>query len=49
VNEDNIKQFLEAGCFALGIGGSLINLKEIHSGNYGWVTDKAKRLLAAIE
>ncbi|WP_248924802.1 bifunctional 4-hydroxy-2-oxoglutarate aldolase/2-dehydro-3-deoxy-phosphogluconate aldolase [Paenibacillus hamazuiensis] len=45
VNEDNIRQFIEAGCYGLGIGGSLVNLKEIHSGNYAWVTEKAKRLL----
>ncbi len=45
VNEENIRQFLDAGCYGFGIGGSLVNLKEIHSGNYSWVTDKAKRLI----
>jgi 2-dehydro-3-deoxyphosphogluconate aldolase/(4S)-4-hydroxy-2-oxoglutarate aldolase len=48
VSEDNIQDFLKVGCFAFGIGGSLINLKEIHSGNYAWVADKAKRLIAAV-
>ncbi|MDD9265768.1 bifunctional 4-hydroxy-2-oxoglutarate aldolase/2-dehydro-3-deoxy-phosphogluconate aldolase [Paenibacillus sp. GCM10023248] len=47
VTEANIKQFLDIGCYGLGIGGSLINLKEIEAGNFEWVTDKASRLLAA--
>jgi 2-dehydro-3-deoxyphosphogluconate aldolase/(4S)-4-hydroxy-2-oxoglutarate aldolase len=45
VNEDNIRQFLDLGCYALGVGGSLVNLKEIHSGNYAWVTEKSRRLM----
>lgn len=47
VTEGNIKQFLNIGCYGLGIGGSLINLKEIEAGNFEWLTDKASRLLAA--
>ncbi|NOV00882.1 bifunctional 4-hydroxy-2-oxoglutarate aldolase/2-dehydro-3-deoxy-phosphogluconate aldolase [Paenibacillus planticolens] len=47
VTEENIKQFLDLGCYGLGIGGSLINLKEIEAGRFDWVTDKAARLLAA--
>lgn len=47
VTEENIKQFLQIGCYGLGIGGSLINLKEIAEGNYSWITDKASRLIAA--
>ncbi|MEC0266497.1 bifunctional 4-hydroxy-2-oxoglutarate aldolase/2-dehydro-3-deoxy-phosphogluconate aldolase [Paenibacillus anseongense] len=47
VTEENIKQFLDLGCYGLGIGGSLINLKEIEAGRFEWVTDKAARLLAA--
>ncbi|MGQ7889464.1 bifunctional 4-hydroxy-2-oxoglutarate aldolase/2-dehydro-3-deoxy-phosphogluconate aldolase [Paenibacillus sp. WC2504] len=47
VTEENIKQFLDLGCYGLGIGGSLINLKEIKAGRFEWVTDKAARLLAA--
>lgn len=45
INEDNIKQFLEIGCYALGIGGSLINLNQIAQGNYAWITEKARRLV----
>lgn len=48
INEDNIRQFLDVGCYGLGIGGSLVNLKEIGSGNFSWVTEKAKRLIAKI-
>lgn len=47
VTEENIKQFVDLGCYGLGIGGSLINLKEIEAGRFEWVTDKAARLLAA--
>jgi len=47
VTEGNIKQFLEIGCYGLGIGGSVINLSEINAGNFDWITDKAARLLAA--
>ncbi|NOU86883.1 bifunctional 4-hydroxy-2-oxoglutarate aldolase/2-dehydro-3-deoxy-phosphogluconate aldolase [Paenibacillus sp. LMG 31460] len=47
VTEENIKQFLNIGCYGLGIGGSLINLKEIEAGRFEWVTDKAASLLAA--
>ncbi|MDF2962716.1 MAG: 2-dehydro-3-deoxyphosphogluconate aldolase [Paenibacillus sp.] len=46
VSEDNIAQFMQAGCYGVGIGGSLVNLKEIAAGNYGWVRDKASRLAA---
>lgn len=47
VTEENIKQFVDLGCYGLGIGGSLINLKEIEAGRFEWITDKAARLLAA--
>ncbi|MBP1989315.1 bifunctional 4-hydroxy-2-oxoglutarate aldolase/2-dehydro-3-deoxy-phosphogluconate aldolase [Paenibacillus eucommiae] len=47
VTESNISEFLKIGCYGLGIGGSLINLKEINSGNYQWITEKATSLIAA--
>lgn len=49
VNEENLPQFLQAGCYAVGIGGSLVNLKEIAAGRYDWVTDKARKLAAAVQ
>lgn len=47
VTVGNIKEFLKIGCYGLGIGGSIINLKEIEAGNFGWITDKAAELIAA--
>lgn len=45
VTEDNIGEYLRIGCYGVGIGGSLVNLKEIAAGNYDWVRDKAARLI----
>lgn len=47
VTEENIREFLQIGCYGLGIGGSLIHLPSIQAGNYAWIADKAARLLAA--
>lgn len=47
VTEDNIGEFMKIGCYGVGIGGSLINLKEIGEGHYDWVRAKAERLVAA--
>lgn len=47
VKEDNIRQFMDAGCYAVGIGGSLVQLSDIRSGRLDLITDKARRLLAA--
>ncbi|CAG7657357.1 bifunctional 4-hydroxy-2-oxoglutarate aldolase/2-dehydro-3-deoxy-phosphogluconate aldolase [Paenibacillus allorhizosphaerae] len=45
VSEENIGDFMKIGCYGVGIGGSLVNLKEIAAGNFGWVRDKASRLI----
>jgi 2-dehydro-3-deoxyphosphogluconate aldolase/(4S)-4-hydroxy-2-oxoglutarate aldolase len=47
VTEANIREYLAIGSYGLGIGGSLINIKEIEAGNYRWLSDKAARLIAA--
>jgi 2-dehydro-3-deoxyphosphogluconate aldolase/(4S)-4-hydroxy-2-oxoglutarate aldolase len=47
VNEENIRQFMVAGCHAVGIGGSLVRLDDIRSSRLEIITEKAKRLLAA--
>lgn len=47
VKEDNIRQFMDAGCHAVGIGGSLVQLDDIRSGRLEGITEKARRLLAA--
>jgi 2-dehydro-3-deoxyphosphogluconate aldolase/(4S)-4-hydroxy-2-oxoglutarate aldolase len=48
VNEENIPQFMQAGCYGFGIGGSLVNLKEIAAGNFSWIRDKAAALTASV-
>ncbi|WP_240418925.1 bifunctional 4-hydroxy-2-oxoglutarate aldolase/2-dehydro-3-deoxy-phosphogluconate aldolase [Paenibacillus periandrae] len=48
VNEANIAQFIQAGCYGLGIGGSLINLQQIAAGNFSWIRDKAAALTANV-
>ena len=45
VNEDNIGEFMRIGCYGVGIGGSLVNLKEIGAGHFDWVREKAARLV----
>lgn len=47
VNERNVGEFLQTGCAAVGVGGALINLEQIHQGNYDWVTEKARLFLEA--
>ncbi|MCZ8512006.1 bifunctional 4-hydroxy-2-oxoglutarate aldolase/2-dehydro-3-deoxy-phosphogluconate aldolase [Paenibacillus filicis] len=47
VTQDNIGEFMKIGCYGVGIGGSLINLKEIGEAHYDWVRAKAERLVAA--
>lgn len=46
VRADNIGDFLRCGCIAVGIGGSVINLKEIAAGNFAWITAEAAKLTA---
>lgn len=47
VTESNIDEFMRIGCYGVGIGGSLVNLKEIAEGNYEWIRNKAERLVEA--
>ncbi|GIP33786.1 bifunctional 4-hydroxy-2-oxoglutarate aldolase/2-dehydro-3-deoxy-phosphogluconate aldolase [Paenibacillus sp. J2TS4] len=49
INENNVGEYLNAGCYAVGVGGSLIHLKEIDNGNYTWLTEKASRLTRQIQ
>lgn len=44
VNTENIADFMRCGCHAVGIGGYVINLKEIEAGNFAWVTERASQL-----
>ncbi|MDF2720585.1 MAG: 2-dehydro-3-deoxyphosphogluconate aldolase [Paenibacillus sp.] len=45
VNTENIADFIRSGCYAVGIGGYIINLKEIAAGNFAWVKERASQLI----
>lgn len=49
IREDNVREYLNIGCYAVGVGGSLISLKEIDNGNYTALRDKAARLTRQIQ
>ena len=46
INDNNIGEFLNAGCCGVGIGGSLVNRKLIESGNYTMITDYARKIVS---
>lgn len=46
VNTENIAEFIRSGCYAVGIGSYVINLKEIAAGNFAWVQERAAQLIA---
>ena len=46
---DNIGEYLSAGAIGAGIGSELINLKAIKTGDFAYVTNKAKALLSAVK
>ncbi|MFD0870103.1 bifunctional 4-hydroxy-2-oxoglutarate aldolase/2-dehydro-3-deoxy-phosphogluconate aldolase [Paenibacillus residui] len=48
IREDNVRDYLDIGCYAVGVGGSLISLKEIDNGNYNALRDKAARLTSTM-
>ncbi|WP_010275044.1 bifunctional 4-hydroxy-2-oxoglutarate aldolase/2-dehydro-3-deoxy-phosphogluconate aldolase [Paenibacillus senegalensis] len=48
VRENNIRSYLEAGCYAVGIGGSLIDKAAIASGEYAMITAKASALMREV-
>jgi len=43
VNEDNLKDFLNAGMVGAGIGGNLVNKKWIEAGEFDKITELAKK------
>ncbi|HEY0827997.1 MAG TPA: bifunctional 4-hydroxy-2-oxoglutarate aldolase/2-dehydro-3-deoxy-phosphogluconate aldolase [Bacilli bacterium] len=43
VEVSTLQDYLKAGCYAVGIGGSLINLAEIAKGNYSFIKEKARQ------
>ncbi|MGN7383203.1 bifunctional 4-hydroxy-2-oxoglutarate aldolase/2-dehydro-3-deoxy-phosphogluconate aldolase [Paenibacillus sp. SAFN-117] len=49
IREDNVREYLNIGCYAVGVGSSLISLKEMDNGNYNALRDKAARLTRQIQ
>ncbi|HEY2893697.1 MAG TPA: bifunctional 4-hydroxy-2-oxoglutarate aldolase/2-dehydro-3-deoxy-phosphogluconate aldolase [Pirellulales bacterium] len=48
VNLDTIGAFLQAGAFALGVGGALVDAKLIEAGNFTEIQARAKRFADAV-
>jgi 2-dehydro-3-deoxyphosphogluconate aldolase/(4S)-4-hydroxy-2-oxoglutarate aldolase len=48
VTADNAPAFLEAGAIAVGVGGALVERDAVARGDYGRITERARRLTAAI-
>jgi len=45
VNENNIKEFLDAGAVGAGVGGNLVNKKWIAAGEFDKITDLARTFI----
>lgn len=48
VNADNIQRFMEIGCYAVGIGGSLVDKSAIRQNRFDRITSDAKELTEAM-
>ncbi|MCA0756506.1 bifunctional 4-hydroxy-2-oxoglutarate aldolase/2-dehydro-3-deoxy-phosphogluconate aldolase [Paenibacillus sp. N4] len=48
IHKDNAASYIEAGAVGVGVGGSLISLRELQQGNYASITKYAEQLLAAV-
>ncbi len=48
VDADNASDFINAGAYGVGIGGSLVKKQWVASGEYEKITEEAKRLMANI-
>ncbi|MFD0694545.1 bifunctional 4-hydroxy-2-oxoglutarate aldolase/2-dehydro-3-deoxy-phosphogluconate aldolase [Paenibacillus sp. GCM10027628] len=48
ITKDNAASYLEAGAVGVGVGGSLVSLRDIREGNYAAITAYAKELNAAV-
>jgi 2-dehydro-3-deoxyphosphogluconate aldolase/(4S)-4-hydroxy-2-oxoglutarate aldolase len=46
---DNLAEFVQAGAYAFGIGGELVDKKAIAQGNYAAITEKAKAFIDAFQ
>ena len=48
ITKDNAASYLEAGAVGVGVGGSLVSLRDIQESNYAAITAYAKELNAAV-
>jgi 2-dehydro-3-deoxyphosphogluconate aldolase/(4S)-4-hydroxy-2-oxoglutarate aldolase len=48
VNPENTVDFIKAGCLCVGVGGNLVNLKEIAAKNYNYIAAEAQKYKAAL-
>ncbi len=49
VNADNAADFIKAGAYGVGAGGSLVNKKWADAGEYWRITEEAKRFVANLQ
>jgi len=49
VDESNLSEYLEAGAFALGLGGALLPKDEIASEDWDAIEGRARRIVAAVK
>jgi 2-dehydro-3-deoxyphosphogluconate aldolase/(4S)-4-hydroxy-2-oxoglutarate aldolase len=49
VTVNNVTDFLQAGSFAVGIGGSIFRLGDINNDNYASIAERARLLMKSIE
>lgn len=45
VNEENVREYLDAGCAGVGVGGNLVNKKWIEAGEFAKITALAETFL----
>ena len=49
VNADNAAAFVKAGAYALGVGSALVDRALVASGDWGALTERARRLVDAVQ
>lgn len=49
VTVDNVGDWLRAGAFAVGVGSTLTDKQLIAEGNYGAITERARRMIEAVQ
>lgn len=49
VNENNVKEFLDAGAVGAGVGGNLVNKKWIAAGDFDKITELARTFIKNME